>query len=189
MKRNSFLVDIKTLMLILFCSNSVFAGRYSPEDFYQTVHFLNEGPAVMIAVENDFSGSQFVLAYKNSGYLTQPDMGSIDAVIVTKCDGKSHSSTVTLGKEWHGTGYMSAPFLETYIDEKCLLGSSWDVEIAFVDQNGVWDSKSGSNYHFSKWKLLQSEVVYHTNQGPDPDRSFFEINLAAWDFIIAQMRK
>ena len=95
-------------------------------------------------------------------------------------------SVIELGREYHGTGYMSAPLdMSRFQPATCFGG--WAIAIAFSDGQGGWDSLNGANYMFSEGEFDGHNPAHaHFNS---QQSTYNGVNLAVWDFIVAEMRK
>lgn len=173
------------LALGLLTATSVsFASNYPPDYCQQNVRIQDLGHGLIAQVSSG-CGTELVLGYRNSGPLAQNSPEKIDAILVSRCrqhDGSAaqKTTTVTLGKEWHGAGYMSAPF---YLDA-CPYSDSWEkpvVGVAFSDGRGRWDSNYGRNYAMDLMSLGGTSPRRSQDVGPG-------IGLNSWNILIDALR-
>jgi hypothetical protein len=163
------------------------ASNYPPDYCDQTVSVVHRQHALLAQVGGG-CGSYLAIGYKAAGPLARGNPDFIDAVVVGECavgtEVHRKTSVVRLGREWHGTGYMSearSPY--SFAPEACA-GQSPTLGLAFTD--GVaWDSRDGANYLYAAGDFRGPEAaVFDTNTPGTGD-----INLPAWSFIIEQMRR
>lgn len=174
------------LVLVGFVSN-VQASNYPPDYCDQIVTIRHDGPA-LIANVGSGCWSAVVLGYKKWGKLADSGLNKIDAVVVGKCNRDENTvmtktTTIVLGREWHGTGYMSAPFSPySVLPDGCYYGPNRNlqvkVEVAFSDGRGNWDSK-----HLDHWFPVPEDQRFKTNEAGG------SINFKAWNFIVSEMLK
>lgn len=168
--------------------SAALASGYPADYCHQVVRATHDGPVLFAHVGSGCESLE-IIGYKNSGILAAEAPEAIDAVIVATCheNGTMHTRTsvVRLGREWHGTGYMSAPmhFSDFVPNVHECYGKS-KVSFAF-SANGKWDSRDGQNYgHFGFGFYNDSrEVVTHQTH----QVGYGSVNLSAWDFIVGQM--
>lgn len=176
------------------------ASNYPPSAFHQTVRLIHDGPALFTHVSTGIGWmAKDLIAYQSSGYLAAFNPDTLDAVITAKCttvNGTSASKTTTvqLGREWHGTGYMSIPLdFSHHIPANCYHNGSAAITVAFSDGQGHWDSRFGQNYGYdrSEFNSLGSSdgrvLVLNTLRSYSAGSS--GINGLAWDFILGELRK
>ncbi|MDA8130611.1 MAG: hypothetical protein M0011_03795 [Elusimicrobia bacterium] len=161
-----------------------------PVDYgYQKVHLVNRGPAVLATVGSGMMDTRLIIGYKKSGVLGGAE--KITARVMVSYyggDGRTKLSTrdVELGKEWHGTGFMTPAMIhQDYITLSDNLGfrGIQKIELAFF-AGGQWDSNYGSNYTVYMNDLSNSGIQY-SNPGWAGSN---EVAPQCWDFIVAQMR-
>jgi hypothetical protein len=160
----------------------------------QIVRLMHNGPLLYAQIETG-AYSQQIIAYKTSGDLAQGNPVSIDALLIGSCrtgDGDSVvlMTTVQLGREWHGTGYMSMPLsIKNHFPTVCHYRKDWQLQIAFFDPQGRWDSRYGENYEIRSsyiWGPDYRTIVFDTQKPEFPGSR--SINEDAWKFIVDQMR-
>jgi hypothetical protein len=183
----AFLAAFAAVSVTFFVSNAHASG-YPPGYCDQVVRVMQDGPALFAHVGSGCDSSE-VLGYKLSGVLSENNPESIDAVVTGSCskDGSTYSkvSTLRLGREWHGQGYLSAPYsYSSFLPNNCYDNSS--LSIAF-SANGQWDSKFGANYILAGsggfWNEDPSRVQT-LNTGSSGQGN---IVIAAWDFIVSKL--
>lgn len=138
---------------------------------------------------------QFVLGYKNTGRLAVNNPDKILATVTLGCRAHNgavypHSVNVTLGREWHGTGYMSSPL--TFHKLGC--GSAIDdiVKITFKSPGNQAENDQFVNYTVGTgfYNVFVTNELVGKNW---EDRKYAVpsgiIGLEAWDHIISEMRK
>lgn len=184
MLRFLFVLGLSTLSCVSWASG------YPPDYTHQTVKLLHQGPVVFATVSSGIM-NKIVVGYKRSGFLSQFNRESIEAVIIGDCANRGvETQKVTrlkIGREWNGTGYMSIPLhVSGHLPEECRFMSDWKLSVAFSDGVGNWDSRFGRNYDYSSEDSLAhapNVIVFSTGD------SGVEINQLAWRFITEQMRK
>jgi hypothetical protein len=164
------------------------ASNYPPDYCHQKVRVLHQGPMLFAQVASG-CGSTLVMGYKKSGVLYANHKDSINAVITASCtlNGTSHSQTTTvqLGKEWHGTGYLTTDLnVDRWKPYECFYVANMEYAIAFVDRDGNWDSRNSENYKFRLTEVTMSENYFDTKED-----ATYGVNLKAWDYIIGEMAK
>lgn len=187
--------NIYGIVFLIFWTQNVWASNYPPDYTYQKVYLLNMGDAALVAHVSSGILNQYVIGYKNRGVLNQPHIEELDLVIFSTCHLQNGSklqktTTYTLGREWHGTGFLSAPFdLRESIPHGCPTHQAelLDISFAFSDRNGNWDSNTDHLNYFlfrnsKSWKESEGLVYFDTKKGIE------KINLEAWTFIVNQMK-
>ena len=186
----------------------VSAYPYPPEAFYETVKVIYDGPAAFVYVGAGMGNvGKDLIVYKNSGYLASLNHDSpesIDAVVTVKCVGEldtliTKTTTVPLTREWHGAGYMSIPL--SFMNHEpwgCFYNDGrMNVQVAFSDGHGHWDSRFGANFSYDRAELRNPgyvegrSVFFNTQRGPSSDRDEggSGINAPAWEFILSEISK
>ncbi|MDA8130622.1 MAG: hypothetical protein M0011_03850 [Elusimicrobia bacterium] len=162
-----------------------------PVDYgYQKVHVVNRGPAVLATVGSGMMDTRLIIGYKKSGILGGAE--KITARVMVSYyggDGRTKLSTrdIELGKEWHGTGFMTPAMIhENYITLADNLGfrGIQKIELAFF-ANGQWDSNYDNNYTVDMNELSSSGIQYSNPGWAGSD----DVAPACWDFIVGQMRE
>lgn len=186
-----------TLFVLAFICACSWASNYPPEYSHQTVRTLSKGPALFAHIGSGIL-SQDVIGYRNNGVLAKltPKPNFIDAIITTECErkiGNQHekltkTTTIKLGPEWHGTGYMTPPHsYYSYVVDFCPVDSL--IKVAFSDGNGHWDSKEGADYRYRGQGFRAQD---RENEGATEDKLHegdYQISLKAWDIIVKKMKE
>lgn len=186
------------LVLLALAPLSSEASNYPPDYCRQRVYTTSEGPLLVGYVASG-CGSSAVIGYKKSGVLAKSldSPVALSAVITGKCtliastdknklgDELIYKSTIQLGREYHGTGYMSAPIsLYDFAPSPCLYQGRGSVKIvlnvAFSDNQGNWDSKYGVDYQVNLRELGAGQSYLSQDDG-------LGIGLDSWNFIIQKM--
>lgn len=174
------------------------ASNYPPDYCGQRVYTKSDGPLLISYVASG-CGSSAAIGYKNSGVLANnPDRpDSLTAVILGRCtlveytdsnkpgDELVYKSHVRLGREYHGTGYMSAPLsLYDFLPSPCLHQGRGNakivLQVAVSDNRGHWDSKYGANYEIDLRELVSGPSYRSQDLG-------YGIGLDSWNYIIRSM--
>ena len=180
-------------LALAFTAAAAQASNYPPDYGHQKVYAVAKGPAVFVTVSSGM-GSASVVGYKFTGPLRNES--GLDAVIETTCqlnDGtvEFKRSVLKLGPEYHGTGYMSAPYHPAdFLPADCRLSYTWTLRFAFSDSHGNWDNNNRENsaYSYSETTSGAPGVeTFFTHQNGDSGGS--GINLKAWAFIIDFMKR
>jgi hypothetical protein len=165
-------------------TTSVFASNYPADYCQQRVYIKNDGPSVIARVGSGCSDI-LVIGYKNSGVLASNDVNEIDAVVTVRCNSAQSVSTVKLGREWHGAGYVNKPDYTTIrMPYECVRDSETVIAVAYSDRRGNWDSRYGRNYNVKNQDLYNSQAtkqVTTSSYGPD-------ISFESWDVIVNELR-
>lgn len=179
MKLMTYLVTALFILPI----GGVFASGYPADYCQQRVYIINDGPSLVARVGSGCT-NLMVIGYKNSGVLASPELKEIDAIVTGSCNGVSSKiTTVKLGKEWNGTGYINTPEYKELTPTECYKNESTTISIAYSDRLGNWDSRYGQNYNVSKNRLYSSETknILSSSYGGN-------IGFDAWNIIINEMR-
>jgi hypothetical protein len=184
------LVKIAVGTLALSLASAAFGSGYPADYSYQNVRVITDGPALFAHVGSG-CGSAEVIGYKTNGMLAANNPDRIDAVVTTSCTvrGEYHlkNSTVTLGREWHGAGYVSeAHSFYDYLPQACMGSDELakiHVGMAF-SANGQWDSKFGANYGYNGYGFYNTSDVrsYSTNT-----QGCSGVNLPGWEAIVNEL--
>jgi len=171
------------LISLFFVSSVVMASNYPPDYCHQVASVDVFGPAVVSKVASGCMTPIYIIGYKKSGMFGARPV--LEAVITATCKYDSdreaefrETNTVTLGKEWHGTGFMSHA-IRSY--EFCGYSAYLvKLEIAFTPDRGEWDSRYGANYNFDfRGGNWTHQKFYATGD---------EVVEPVWNFIIGFMR-
>jgi hypothetical protein len=184
------LVKIAVSTFGLLLASVAFGSGYPADYSHQNVRIITDGPALFAHVGSG-CGSAEVIGYKSNGMLAASNPGKIDAVVTTSCTvrGEYHlkNSTITLGREWHGAGYVSeAHSFYDYLPRACI-GSeeltNVNVGVAF-SANGQWDSKFGANYGYAGYGFYNTPSArsYNTNT-----MGCGGVNIPGWEIIVNEM--
>ncbi len=181
-------------VLFLFAiSFDVRAGvsNYPGDYCHQVVRVLQAGPAVFASVGSGCMRA-VVFGYKKSGHLARSNLKKIDLIMVAGCRLQNQTqvertTTVELGPEWHGTGYMStehSPY--EFTPTECQIRgdrNSLFYRITFSDGNNNWDPGNGINHNFDTLEFFNNSGMLQTKT----DGS--SVNLKAWGFIVDSMKE
>lgn len=167
------------------------ASGYPAHYCHQVVRVVHDGPVLLAHVGSGCDQAE-VVGYKPSGFLAGRNPASIEATFVARCQGNGEThekiTRIQLGREWHGVGYLSAPFIySNLVPFGCNQSdpSSISVGVAF-SADGQWDSQFGANYRHPGYGFYGRTDVVSYETGAS---GFGSMNLAAWDFIVGQMRQ
>lgn len=173
--------------LVMFGAGAVaLASNYPPDYCHQNVRVLHDGPGLFAHVGSGCDGME-IFGYKKSGYLAYSNPEYVDAVVVARCndDGRVNVKTIRLGREWHGTGYMSEPLsFYHFIPSGCDTGAK--LEVAYT-ADGKWDSRYGYNFGHFDYGFYNDQrdiATFATHEA-----GWGQIVMSAWDFIVEQMKK
>ncbi len=126
--------------------NSERSDDYLKNYTYQYVNASQENAATMFLVVSATLTPQLIFAYKNGGVLVGNDTEKIDAEVKVFClDGSSKSNVVAMNRVWHEVGFMSKA---VSVAEYCEFSFPESLTVAYTDGSN-WDSRYGSNYHFT----------------------------------------
>ncbi len=177
------------ILLSVLIAVSAMASNYPTDYCNQSVSVQHEGPLMVASVASGCFG-KVVFGYKKSGLLVSSMTSKVDLVVKGICEKRGvqlqKQTVVVMGREWHGTGYMSSamnPY--KFAPDECSVGGTSGVqfryEFAFSDGQGNWDSRGGANYHMRSLFWDGSGRQYKTNEAGD------DINMKAWDIIVSEM--
>jgi hypothetical protein len=188
-------MKISLSVLLSVVTMSVANASEYPSDYCrQSVQLENVGSAGLLALSTGGGGGGgIVLGYRIRGTLASTNPNQIDALITTHChmsDGSNveKTTTITMGKEWSGTGYLSSGGTTEIFPYNCYYyssnGTSLDnnVQIAFSDRQGHWDSNYGQNYNID-YRALSSGPSIRTN-----DIQCGGIGFESWGVIVNAMK-
>lgn len=171
---------MKVLLLFIVIIISCLAHA---ENYYdQRVGVEVYGPALVASVSGGRITTQYIFGYKKSGIFGNREY--VDAVITATCKTKEgreisrETHTITLGKEWQGTGFMSTALpAYNFCGHFAYLSK---IDVAFTSF-GEWDSRLGYNFNF----FLHSGVFGNRIIFPAYNH---EITDQSWNYIIDFMR-
>ena len=165
-------------------STGAVASNYPSDYCDQHVRIKHEGPALFAHVGSGCDSAE-IIGYKKWGILAQGNPESIDAIIIAECEDETRKTVVTLGREWHGTGYMSEPLSYYSLVPRSCYSHKSKISLAFSD-GYQWDSKNGANYgHFGYGFYSYDFVEEHDTNEPGHGR----VNFKAWDVIVEAMKR
>lgn len=177
----SFAIFVLTVV-VLNTPNS-YASNYPSDYCRQQVFTLTEGPVQFSRVKSACL-DQLVIGYKNSGYLTSWDVKKINAVITGGCNSSQNLkvTTLELGKEWNGTGYLNT--LSYYdLPSECYSDPTARLAFAFSDDKGNWDSRYGQNY------TVVLNDLFKKGEATGSTSIDAVIGNDSWNIIISKMRQ
>lgn len=181
---------IALLSVALFGALNAHASRFPLEASPQKTYVIHRGAALLAHVESTVL-SRDVIGYKGSGFLAQRSPETLEAVVTARCSNSDQARTtmIRLGREWHGTGYMSAPldfrtlFPVVPGPEGCVVRGDTPLQIAFSDGGGRWDPAGYNDIIFSPSEFYSSRTVYESTV-PGAD-----ISNDTWEYLVGQMRR
>ena len=184
------MIRLMLTVLMSWVASTANASNYPPDYCHQIVRVLHQGPVLFATVASGCDGGGLVIGYKNSGYLARKGAHQLDAVITSSCqlsDGSrvTKETVVKLGREYHGTGYMSGE-IDGYslLPDNCRYGLDAPIAVAFSDGRGDWDSQYGANYRFVSRDFNRYGKAIPTHEQSYNGKPSFK----AWDIIVNEMR-
>ncbi len=168
--------------IIALISLPLLASNYPPDYCHQKVYTWLQGPIQISMVSAGCSSEYLVLGYRpGNGYLNQFNAEKLTAVVkIYAANGLAKQSTIDLGREWNGNGYVS--YAHRYYDLSPTYNSrNTYFCVAVSDNQGHWDSKYSQNYCIDLRERAMD--IFNSNENP----GYRGLNYTAWNHIIDLM--
>jgi len=180
------------ILSVCALATMVLASNYPPDYCQQRAVVHVQGPALLGYVSSGCMGREYVIGYKKSGVLgtSSEKVNVYVRGVLDTIEGREVvvEQTIPLGREWHGTGYLSAG-----ISEYLVFGNDGHlhaavrgvkrIELAF-NVDGRWDSNLNKNYLFDVKNL---EKDGETRKSKEMNY-YGSISMDLWDFIVGKMK-